>query len=273
MRERDQVKTQRIIALAALASVITVSVLASPAQAAKDELTAKDRAFLSYVQAHPEDYAGQDSLAQKLFGSRVYVSFDGEAEVTGDIASRKIQEANRTAAGDILALAPAGSLPTDIFTISISRSAISSGMWVGGHTNFRSDWAGQAAPHDVGTLQFQTPACVTLNNHSITTSAGNGAITNLGYLYDAKVTAKSPVFKVNDYMNGFVMQAKNVTASVVLKKSGCSGAQLISAAWKYEANQGGSIGTISAGWGFLSISYGGSTLKLQKSSSVINFSY
>ena len=95
----------------------------------------------------------------------------------------------------------------------------------------------------------------------------------MGFLSDANVGAKAPIWKVNDFMSGFVMQAKNITASVVLKKSGCSGSQSVQSAWRYEANQSGTLSSISAGFGILSVSYSGSTLSVQKSSSVMNFSF
>lgn len=225
----------------------------------RDELSESDKEFIEFVESHPGEYAAQDQLAQELFGSRLYVQFEGlEREVTGERASVIVDDTKTM-----------GGLPPDIFAASISRSSISSGMWVGGHTTFRSDWAGQAAPYDVGSLQFSAPSCVTLNSHAIATSPRS----SLGFLSDANVGAKSPIWKVNDYMSGFVMQAKNITASVVLKKSGCSGSQSISSAWRYEANQSGSLSSISAGFGFLSISYSGSTLSVQKSSSVMNFSF
>ena len=39
----------------------------------------------------------------------------------------------------------------------------------------------------------------------------------------------------------------------------------------YEANQGGSVVSVSAGWGFLSVSYGSAGLKRQEGTSPIYF--
>lgn len=275
---RKSKKTLGVLGIAALMAGLGIA--AAPASAVPEQtseiaaapvaaLSPSDQQFIEFVEANPGDYAAHDRLAQKLFGSRVYVKFEGaKKEVTGDVASRLIAQSQTS---EVAPLGDVGiaSLPIDTFTPTISRSAISSGMWVAGHTTFRNDWAGQASPHDVGSLQFSAPGCVVLANHAIATSPLGG----LGYLHSANVTAKSPVWRINDHMNGFVMQAKNVTASVVLQKSGCSGSQSISAAWRYEANQVGSITSISASFGSLSIGYSGSPLKIQKSSSVLNFTF
>lgn len=259
-----QVSTKRrwITVAVAFATLAVASPVAA-AQPVTGDLSAKDSHFIEFVETHPGEFAAQDQLAQKLFGSRLYVQFEGmEREVTGAKASAMVDSAGTMAS-------TMGDLPYDIFTNYISRSQISAGMWVGGSTTFRSDWAGQADPYDVGSLQFSAPSCITLNSHAIATSPH----TNLGFLSDANVGAKSPIWKVHDFMNGFVMQAKNITASVILKKVGCSGVQSISSAWRYEANQSGSLSSISAAFGFLSVSYSGSTLSVQKSSSVMNFTY
>lgn len=254
---------------------VSASASSDSATPTDSALSAKDRVFIHFAETHPGDYAAQDRLAQQLFGNRLYVQFEGLGEeVTGIQASEMIAAAQASphanpkanAGGEISTLS---SLPVDVFSVSISRTSITAGMWVAGHTAFRSDWAGQADPHDVGTLQFSAPSCITLNSHAIATSPKVG----LGYLYDAKVSQKTPIWKVNDYMNAFVMQAKNITASVVLKKVSCAGSQSISAAWRYEANQSGSISSISASFGSLNVGYTGAPLTLQKSSSVMNFPY
>ena len=260
---------RRLIAGASTAAVIAVSAIAIPSAsyAADDALPAKDAQFIEFAQAHSDDPAVIDRLSQKLFGTRYYVVLDGETiQRTGTDAAKVIREREATPV-----ITPLADLPSDTFTITIGQSAISSGVYVTGSVIFKSTYAGQAAPADVASLQFSAPACITLNNHQINTYNQAGTSTNLGYLYNANVASKSPIWKINDSTSGFSNQAHRSAAYVLLQRNSCSGSQPISAAYRYEHNQGGSLGSISANFGFLSIGYSGAVFKIQKSSSVLNF--
>lgn len=227
-----------------------------------------DRQFIEYAQANPEDYAGIDALSQKLFGTRYYVLLPGEKEeVTGKQAAAKKAFIDRTSDDKYGIL----SLPVDTFGITVARSTVSTGVYVTGSVTFKSTYAGQEAPHDVASLQFAAPSCITLSNHGIGTSSTSGATTNVGYLSDANVANKAPIWRINDHTVGFSNQAHRSSAYVLLRKSGCSGSQSISAAHRYEHNKNGSLASISASWGRLSLGYSGSPQTLQKSSSVMNF--
>ncbi|WP_141658781.1 hypothetical protein [Carbonactinospora thermoautotrophica] len=103
---------------------------------------------------------------------------------------------------------------------------------------------------------------------SVSTYDERNRSTRLGYLKSSNLNNKAPIFGVRDHEVGFVSQADHGYMGVTLSKT-CRGAREVAAAFDYEANQGGSVMSVSAGWGGLSVSYSNQGLTLQKGTNPI----
>lgn len=134
---------------------------------------------------------------------------------------------------------------------------------VSGHWNWRDDFVGQGPPFDIAALQFSS-GCGEFLSHSSATYKWDGTSTNRGTLRHTGVGTNSPLWNIDAQVSGFENYADNGVVATTYDKGACTGT--VQAAFTYEGNIGGSLTSVSVGWGVLSVNYSGGDLKLQKSS-------
>lgn len=261
-----------VASLCAGAIAVAPSAQSAPVKKMTDE--EKNAEITAYQEAHPDDLAGLERLAEKHTGMKMEVLVEGVDEVlTGEQAQPYIdaeKAKQKEPKGDVGTAA----IPTDAFNVGIYTTPLAGPpptKRVTGRWNYRDNWAGQAAPHDFGSVGLRVPDCMQLSDYVVTTYTYNNTRTNLGYLKSSNLANDAPIWGVNDYTSGFVSQADNGYMNVTLKNY-CGATKSLAAAFEYEANQGSSVTSVSAGWGFLSISYGGSNSHLQKGTAPLYFS-
>ncbi|WP_431031106.1 hypothetical protein [Plantibacter sp. RU18] len=225
---------------------------------------------MSFTTAHPYDLIGADALSQRLFGADFEVLFEGETEFTsGADAQSKLDARRRALDANIGAR---DSLNPDTFTVAMSKVVTPHGTAIGGGATFARWFAGQTNPTDLANLEFQLPACVELLYPSTNTQDIYGNVTGLGSLRSANVAQKAPVWNIADHTTNFIPQAAYAGVGIFLDQSNCGpGVIRAAAAFNYKAIEGGSILSVSVGWGAFSVSIGGGTLELQKSTPPIYF--
>ncbi|WGT48446.1 hypothetical protein [Tessaracoccus lacteus] len=160
-----------------------------------------------------------------------------------------------------------GNFPDDVFTVSIVSGSVGTTKVVTGSFNWRDSFSGQGAPLDFAALRFSS-GCGTMSGHASSTKSVTGASTKRTSLRSAGVGTNSPIWNVNATTSGFANQADVGAFTVKYDTKGC-GSKKVQAAFDYEANQGGSVVSVSAGWGGLNIGYNSVGLELTKSSKAI----
>ncbi|PPH24454.1 hypothetical protein [Rathayibacter toxicus] len=228
------------------------------------------REFTQFQIDHPDDLAGQDAEAMRLFGSHVQVRFEGRKDfVDGLVAQREKDTAIEKAK-----VVPMDSLNNDVFTVWVIKVNTIYGWEFGGHWDFADFFAGQTDPDDVATMEFNIDKCAKLQNLEITTYDVDGNRTNLGSLRDANLGANAPIWNIEDKVSGFRNLADSGAALVWLNADACPLNHYEGqAAFVYHAVENGSVGNVSASWGNFSVSTSGSNLELQKSSQPFDFIY
>jgi hypothetical protein len=99
------------------------------------------------------------------------------------------------------------------------------------------------------------PTCMHMVDYAITTATYSGTQTNRGSLRSTN-GFKGGLWNVGDYEKGFVSQADNGAAAITVQDY-CFVSTLptVGAAFDYEANQGGGVGSVTVAYGGFSVSY------------------
>jgi len=229
--------------------------------------------FSNYQIDNPDNLAGQDQLAMKLFNNHLWVRFDGATDfVTGTQAQAQVNAAKAA-----LPSTP-GTVTTkaarNLFKVWVVKVNTLWGWQFGGHWEFDPSFAGQTNPDDVATLQFKIDKCAKLSNLQIRTRDYYGKDTHLGYLKDANLGRNAPIFGIQDHTKGFINQAHSGTALAWLSADNCPGNHYEGqAAFVYQAVEGGAVASVSAGWGAFSVSLNGQTVDQQRSTQPFDFVY
>ena len=164
----------------------------------------------------------------------------------------------------------AAGLPLDTFTVAVSWIPVSStrvrahGVW-----NFKDAFIGGVAPYDLSSVGLQLGCSRILSTTTITYDWQNKQTANSASLRDSGLRTGAPISNVVDKTVNFAMLTDHGYTDVLVERpSGCASHQ-IGADYTYEHNQGGSIASVSAGWGFLNVTYGSRDIVLQKSTNPI----
>lgn len=256
---------------------------AMPSQASSNSTSIRDvrnAEIIAYQDAYPDDLVGLDALVRKYTGKSIQVGFSGmkgalnasqaESHLRAWLASEPVSQSGAALAVHGSAVTPMA-LPSNTFTAWIVETPLMgppaqaryNGRW-----DFKDSFAGQSSPVDVAALEFDMPSCMHMINHSVSTFSVTGVNTGLGSLRTANVAAKAPIWNIADRTSGFQNLADRGSAGVTVQKY-CTGSTSVAADFSYEFNQGGSVISVTAGWGFLSVSYSGTHQHLQKGSSII----
>jgi len=135
-----------------------------------------------------------------------------------------------------------------------------------GSWNLPDSFAGQRVPDDFGTLTFLMPNCMLMSAYGVATYTYTGVSTNRGYLKAAN--GHAPIFGVRDYTTNFMSQADHGLMAVTVTNN-CTSAQQVTADFIYEGNAGGGVVGVTAGWGFLSVTYTGGPIAAQRGTAPI----
>lgn len=268
----------------ALIGMSTLSAVAPAAMAEPARDVRFERSIRAYSEAHPDDLTGLSELVESWGGtldvkSTATASADpaqietavARFEATGMKDDSTLESGVATMGGDASVL---GNFASDVFVVSIWSASNSSGTAavVSGQTNWRDNFAGQSAPYDVASIQFSN-TCGSLTNHTVSTWNVYGTKTSGSSLRDSGVGSKAPIWNIDARSVGFVNTADKSKVTVTYNRSGCGGST-IQAGYTYEGNQGGTLGSVSAGWGGLNVSYSASPgLTLQKSTGALTLKF
>ncbi|MEX0153548.1 hypothetical protein [Microbacterium sp. LMI1-1-1.1] len=237
---------------------VTPAAHAAPSDLTHEEFIAQ---IENYQNEHPGDYVGLEQFVESIGGE-----FKVSTNITGPTTAEGAEEAlaKNAVMSDGGVTAAAGSLPSDSFTVAITsfRQGTSPIVDVTGSWDWRDDFAGQTDPRDIASLGFNS-SCGARSNPRATTQDLNGAVTNTTVLNNSGVATNSVVWEVDAAVSGFVNSADQGRVTVTWDTSGCT--DTLQAGFIYEGNQGGSLDSISASFGALSLGYSGGTLALQKS--------
>lgn len=227
-----------------------------------------------YREAHPDDLVGLDRLQQSLGAGPMRITYPlvRSEPFSAAEAQRLVLKARLTQGGPAQDTGFRGlkgrAIASDAFTLSnelfgsISPDEkISRGNW-----NFRDNWSGGANPVDISDLQLSASCWVigsvgwnaydyNGNNRSNYVSLRDGGLNN------------TSVLNVTDQVSGFVIPTDHGSHINYLRRNGCGGTP-IRTQYKYEANQQGSITSVSASFGFLGVGYSGLGASLQKGTQV-----
>jgi hypothetical protein len=250
-------------------AALLIGLAAMPANAAptKKHSSAEIEAqFDKFVAENPQDIVGLNKLSQKLTGQSVRVSLNNEGEVSPEHGQAVLS-------GESTGIQPMA-FPSDAFNVFVTYVPLAQGsrqLKVYGQWNWRDDFVGQGAPEDLASLQFTYPDCVRHGNLLANTGKYEGTVTNRATLRDAGVGSKSPIWNIADGTSGFANLTDNGYVTSTLNAANCTvgGPAQVGIAFSYEANRGGSIASVSVGWGFLNIGYNSQSDVLRKSSQPI----
>lgn len=247
-------------------SAATVALLLVPAggayAASPDPAVSEDEfseRVLEYAEENPADVEGLEELATSLGGQ---VESNSSTLYTNEVPG--LSDDSVTENSDSSPITPmASNFPSDVFTVNITVSSVGDTKIVTGSFDWRDDFAGQAAPFDVAALRF-SDGCGGISNLTSSTVNVSGQQTERTTLRNAGTSTNAPVWNVDAITSGFENQADLGAFSAQFDTSACGG-KTVRVAFDYEGNQGGSLASVSAGWGGLSVSYSNPGLVLKKS--------
>ncbi|BCW37726.1 hypothetical protein StoSoilA2_37820 [Arthrobacter sp. StoSoilA2] len=258
-------KQMAVIASAAL--LIGLAATPASAEVGKKLSNAEIEAQIDqFVANNPQDIVGLNKLSKKLTGQSTRISLNNEGEVSAEHAQAVLN-------GESTGLQPMA-FPQDAFNVFVTYVPLAQGsrqLKVYGQWNWRDDFVGQGAPEDLASLQFTYPDCVRHGNLLANTGKYDGTVTNRATLRDAGVGSKSPIWNIADGTSGFANLTDNGYVTSTLNAANCTvgGPAQVGIAFSYEANRGGSVASVSVGWGFLNIGYNSQGDVLRKSSQPI----
>lgn len=262
--------------------VAGLTISATPSFAAENARTAGAHTALSdeqgasikkYMEDHPGDLVGAEKLIISYGGAPLDVTMNGiEEPMTA--AEAAIVSERRNASyrpdRDNRAVSPMA-IPVDAFDVKFSFvpigqfKVLATGTW-----NFRDNFVGTGLPDDYASVQLDGPCITAGETLSHSYRYDNVETANGTYLQDAGLSSKAPIVGIRDTTSGFA--TSNDHGVVTTEVEGHCGPSVWKGAFAYEHNQGGgSMVSISAGIGALSVSYSGSVLHLQKSTQIVEY--
>lgn len=216
----------------------------------------------AYEMAHPDDYAGLEDLLLKYTGKGLEVKTRGMQKSMSGHEAQRYYDAQKVDGGDVVTAGGIRDFSVTLksyYTLYQQPTKYFRGRW-----NFPDSWAGQNTPADIASLGFTgLNHCTRLHHLTGNSYTYKKEATHLVYLKAANIANSAPIFGIRDREKGFVSQADSGYVNADVART-CGGQRDIGADFTYEANAGGSVLNVSAGWGFLSVSYGGGPMVLQK---------
>lgn len=267
----------RAALLGLLSAAALVCTSLSPASAAPNTSSAATIAkandeILAYQTAHPDDLAGLEALSVKYTGIKMRVSLNGvkgiltgaQAQPYIDQAKKQTTRANTLMSGGI----PAYSLR--VYTVALMGPPPK--IRVVGNWTFPDWWAGQAPPVDVASIGMSSiPTCMHQQDYGQLTWEYDNTVTNVAWLASANLGNNAPYWDVADKEdNRGAAMARSGNVGLTLANY-CGTTQSMAATFNYAANQGGSIVSVSASYGGLSVGYSSPGLTREQGTAPVYF--
>jgi hypothetical protein len=247
---------KRILSVGAAAALLAGAIAPAASASPPDKLddARLDRAFSAYVRQHPGDWVGAQQLVESLGGSMTITGDDGTL-TTPEAAAAAYDAMDGQKAGGFTTMA----WPTNAFTVSVAvvtSGSTDSTVSIAGAWNFRDDFLGQGSPVDIAAI-LVNKSCGTWGSYSASTYRYNKTSTGRATLRSGGTGTHGPIWNVSDSISNFMSNADNGVVSAVYNRSGCSSTdkRTIQGEFVYEGNDGGSVTSVSAGWGGFNVSY------------------
>ncbi|WP_147305975.1 hypothetical protein [Subtercola boreus] len=236
---------------------------------------------MAYVDEHPNDLAGIESLTNRLYQAKpLSVSIDGSAESYSGREAQAIL--NRKAALPSNAplqsksLSAKRAVPVDAFSVAftfIPRPNTGSVQFAAyGTWNFRDDYVNGSAPDDFASNRLSIDSsCVSINNTLSKTYTYDNVVTQASYLYDSGLgVTNAPIVGLRDAASGFKLNVDHGYVMTQMNQFPC-GPTTVRGAFTYEHNQdGGSVIGVTASFAGFGVSYNGNPTTLKKSSGIVS---
>lgn len=241
--------------------------LGSPQVANSAALNAQIEAF---QESHSNDVGAIDKYVYKLTGQHVEVSSNRFSGTRTGTEAQKYNDAAKTAQ----ARRPMGGIPSytvQVYTVPLLGPPHQ--VRVVGNWDFPDAWIGVGAPVDLASLSWtNVPSCMEYFNYNSSTYKYDNSSTNRGYLQTANTAAHAPIWAIQDAVSGFVNYTDHGYVSVDFWDN-CAHQpnSNMEAEFNYDANQGQNNVSASAGWGFLTVNFGGSGQNRKEGTAPIYF--
>lgn len=259
---------RRLSAFLLVMSAIVLG-LGAPASAGDEQRSAEEvrEQVEAYRRAHPGDLDGLDKLQQSLGAEpmKVYmVGADGPVDAVE--AERLLSVSSESSSG------LAAAVPVDAFDVFLAVSRFDDpyvnqvnavGSW-----NYRDDYVNGSAPDNISSLASES-TCYNVTNTYLTARDYQGN-DNSGLMYVSGGGLNgTTVAGIRDATSGFALLTDNGEHSTWYEAPpGCFDFR---AEYRLEHNQdGGGISSVSAGFGFLTITYDSGPATLQKATGVVS---
>lgn len=248
-----------VAAPAAATSGVRIERGASAPQSA--EIAKVNKEIEDFQSTHADDVGAIDAYVFKLTGQHVNVTSNRFSGTLTGTEAQKYTSVGASAGQNQDIIRPMGGIrPYTVQVYTVPLLGPPHQVRVVGNWNFPDDWIGTGAPVDLASLSWtNVPGCMQYYNFSSSTYKYDNTSTNRGYLQNSNLPAHAPIWAIQDVTSGFAAYADHGYVSVDFWDA-CGGPakQNMAAEFHYDANQGQSSVTASAGWGFLSVSFGGS---------------
>lgn len=150
--------------------------------------------------------------------------------------------------------------PAKAFTASVAvvtTGPTDSTVSIAGAWNWKDDFVGQGSPVDIAAILI-SKSCGTWGSYAASTKKWNGTATSgRTSLRSGGVGSAGPIWNIIDGVSNFENYVDNGVVSAVYNRSACSASEkkTIQGEFVYEGNAGGSLISVSAGWGGFGVSY------------------
>jgi len=224
----------------------------------------------AFQRKHPLDIAGLGRLTKKFTGQSLAVQLNGIDHAITPAYAQKIIDMRHALRKQERAARRQGissrGVPLDAFSVAFSwlpttskSKKVGHGVW-----DFRDNYVNGSAPDDFSSVSTSKGCSRIGTTTNLTYNYKGQQTANSAYLYSAGVSG-SPISGVRDSTSGFAMLTDHGFTNVnVQNYSGC-GEHTIGGEYRYEHNQdGGSVLSVSAGFGILSVSYNSVGSRLQR---------
>lgn len=226
-------------------------------------------AIQAYELANPLDLAGLGRLVQAATGKAMLVTTDDSSGfVSPATAQAHLNSVDQVGPSSPGRVQPYTTLPSNFFAVSFAwvpitgppRTVVAHGVW-----NFPDSHQIGASPDDFSSIQTQRGCSSFGPIRTITYNYKNQRTSNAAFLYSSGLSSGAPISEIVDRNSGFVSNADHGYTDVSIQNTGACDTHQVGGSYSYKTEYGGSVVSVSAGWGFLSVTLGGGSHSLQHS--------
>lgn len=225
-----------------------------------------------YRLVNPHDLVGLDKIVRAHTGKGVETSVDGSAPLSATEAQERYDRFLAAESTPKTQDGVEGAVPVDAFIVFLQTYPSPSGgaVVVMGSWDWRDDFVGQGNPMDLAAIELERPTCVEVPDPEAAAAYWDEDLGPSPTLREAGLNGGGVVWNVDARPIGFENQADHGVVTVTADAQNCPDPTVrIGAAFSYEANNGGSVLGVSAGWGAFNVSYSPEATFLRKSTAAV----